>query len=111
MATDNQNKSSYRVYLFVFFSVLLLLMTLWIVWDDEFGLRPWKKYQKEFKSLKHAQLQKEYDKAQSDFRKSGDAQTLARLEAQLKKAKDLFNSSVSSPYMKRIDSSRWFERR
>ncbi len=106
MATDNQNKSSYRVYLFVFFSVLLLLMTLWIVWDDEFGLRPWKKYQKEFKSLKHAQLQKEYDKAQSDFRKSGDAQTLARLEAQLKKAKDLFNSSDVQQKYKKL-SGQW----
>ncbi|NTW57138.1 MAG: c-type cytochrome [Chlorobiaceae bacterium] len=90
----------------MFFSVLLLLMTLWIVWDDEFGLRPWKKYQKEFKSLKHEQLQKEYDKAQSDFRKSGDAQTLARLEAQLKKAKDLFNSSEVQQKYKKL-SGQW----
>lgn len=101
MTTENKNNSSYRVYLFVFFSVLLFILTLWVVWNDEFGLRPWKKYQNEYKSLKHAQLEKDYQKAQNDFTKSGDSRTLARLEAQLKKAQDQFNSSeVQQKYRK-----------
>ncbi|NTW81963.1 MAG: c-type cytochrome [Chlorobiaceae bacterium] len=101
MANENKNNSNYRAYLFVFFSVVLLVLTLWIVWDDEFGLRPWKKYQQEFKTLKHAQLEKEYNKAVSDFQKSGDAQKLAALKSQFKKAEDNFNrKEVQEKYKK-----------
>jgi cbb3-type cytochrome oxidase cytochrome c subunit len=108
MANENKNNSNYRAYLFVFFSVVLLALTLWIVWDDEFGLRPWKKYQQEFKTLKHAQLEKEYNKAVSDFKKSGDAQKLAALKSQLKKAEDLFNSKDVQEKYKKLNAQ-WVE--
>ena len=56
----NENKSNSSLYIFVFFSVVLLALSLWVVWDDEFGLRPWKKYQEEYKTLKHDKLEKDY---------------------------------------------------
>jgi cbb3-type cytochrome oxidase cytochrome c subunit len=92
MANENKNNSSLRVYLFVFFSVLLLALSLWVVWDDEFGLRPWKKYQEQFKTLKHDQLEKDYKKAVAEFQRSGGHKRLAELEVQLQKAEAVFQS-------------------
>ena len=86
MANENKNSSAYRAYFFAFFSVVLLILSAWVIWDDEFGLRPWKHYQKEYKSLKHDQLEKEYKQAQLEFHRSGGAKRLADLTAQLEKA-------------------------
>jgi mono/diheme cytochrome c family protein/predicted nucleic acid-binding Zn-ribbon protein len=88
MANENKNSSAYRAYFFAFFSVVLLILSAWVIWDDEFGLRPWKHYQKEYKSLKHDQLEKEYKQAQMEFHRSGGAKRLAVLQEQLKKAQD-----------------------
>jgi len=102
MATENKNNSSYRVYLFVFFSALLLALSLWVVWDDEFGLRPWKKYQEEFKTLKHDQLEKDYRKAVVEFQRSGGHARLADLEAQLAKADAAFQSKATQEKYKQL---------
>lgn len=108
MASEHKNSSSYRVYLFAFLGVFLLVMTLWIVWNDEIGLRPWKKYQKEFKTLKKDQLEKDYQASLNDFRKSGGPGRLAALEAQLKKAEDHFRSGeVQDKY--RSQQKQWEE--
>jgi|GEM_PF-213103 len=90
MANENKNKAPYRAYLFVFLSISLLALSAWVIWNDEFGLRPWKMYQKEFKSLKHDNLEKDYQKALKDFQKSGDAARLAELQQKLKQAQDHF---------------------
>jgi len=95
MANENKNNSSWRVYLFVFFSVVLIALSLWVVWDDEFGLRPWKKYQEEFKILKHDQLEKDYRKAVVEFQRSGGHARLANLEAQLAKAESAFQGKTN----------------
>lgn len=101
MANENKNNASNRVYLFVFFSVVLLALSVWVVWDDEFGLRPWKKYQQEYKTLKHDRLEKEYRKAISEFQRSGGPKKLAELEDRLKKAEALFQSKgVKARYEK-----------
>ncbi|NTV06782.1 MAG: c-type cytochrome, partial [Chlorobiaceae bacterium] len=92
MANENKNNSSYRVYIFVFFSLLLLALSFWVIWDDEFGLRPWKKYQGEYKALKHEQLDREYRKAVVEFQRSGGHKRLAELEARLEKAEAFFQS-------------------
>ena len=102
MANENKNNSSYRVYLFVFFSVLLLALSLWVVWDDEFGLRPWKKYQEEFKTMKHDQLEKDYRKAVVEFQRSGGHKRLAELEAQLAKAETSFQSGGTQEKYKQL---------
>jgi cbb3-type cytochrome oxidase cytochrome c subunit len=93
MANENKNNSSYRVYIFVFFSVLLLALSFWVIWDDEFGLRPWKKYQGDYKAMKHDQLEKEYRKAVVEFQRSGGHKRLAELEARLEKAEALLQSN------------------
>ena len=103
MANENKNNSSYRVYLFVFFSVLLLALSAWVVWDDEFGLRPWKKYQQEYKSLKHDKLEKDYKRAVVEFQRAGGHRKLADLEAKLKKAEDVFNSKETQEKYARVN--------
>ena len=100
MANENTNKSQYRAYIFAFLSVILLALSAWVIWNDEFGIRPWKGYQKEFKSLKHDQLEKEYQKALRDFQTSGGAKKLADLEAKLKQAQEEFkNKNVHDKYV------------
>ena len=101
MANENKDNSSLRVYLFVFFSVLLLALSVWVVWDDEFGLRPWKKYQEDYKTLKHDKLERDYRKAVVEFERSGGHKKLAELEERLKKAEALFQSKgVQARYEK-----------
>ncbi|NTW63598.1 MAG: c-type cytochrome, partial [Chlorobiaceae bacterium] len=91
MANENKKESSYRVYLFVFFSVTLLALAAWVIWDDEIGLRPWKHYQQEYKVLKRDQLEKEYRKAVHDFQTT-DGKKLAELERRLKQSEAVFQS-------------------
>lgn len=90
MANENNNGSPYKVYLFVSLSLILLALSAWVIWNDEFGLRPWKKYQAEYKSLKQNQLEKEYRQAELEFRRSGGARRLAELEKKLKVAEEAF---------------------
>jgi mono/diheme cytochrome c family protein len=90
MENENNKKASLRGYIFAILSVVLLGLSAWVIWDDEFGLRPWKKYQQEYKSLKRDKLEKEYQQARLDFKTSGDAQKLAALQAQLKLAQENF---------------------
>lgn len=90
MANENPHSSNYRAYLFAALSITLLALSAWVIWNDEFGLRPWKHYQKEYKSLKHDKLEKDYQQALQDFRRSGGARRLAMLEAQLAKAEEAF---------------------
>lgn len=92
MANENKKTSPYRAYLFVILSVTLLALTAYVIWDDEFGLRPWKKYQKEYKTLKHEQLENEYKQAVAEFDSTGGAKKLAELEEKLKKAEEVFHS-------------------
>ena len=101
MAIEHKNNSSLRVYLFAFFSVLLLALSVWVVWDDEFGLRPWKKYQEDYKTLKQDKLESEYKKAVVDFERSGGHKKLAELEAKLAKAEAAFQSrEIQEQYAK-----------
>jgi len=90
MASENQNSSKYRAYIFAGLSIILLVLSAWVIWDDEFGLRPWKHYQQEYKSLKHDKLEKDYQAAMLEFRRSGGARRLSMLEAQLAKAEEAF---------------------
>jgi mono/diheme cytochrome c family protein len=90
MASENQNSSKYRASIFAGLSVILLLLSAWVIWDDEFGLRPWKHYQEEYKSLKHKKLEQEYQDAMRDFKRSGGARRLEMLEKQLAKAEESF---------------------
>jgi mono/diheme cytochrome c family protein/predicted nucleic acid-binding Zn-ribbon protein len=94
MENDNNKKASYRGYIFAILSVALLGLSAWVIWDDEFGLRPWKNYQQEYKSLKREKLEKEYQQALKDFQTSGDAQKLAALQAQLKQAQENFKKKA-----------------
>ncbi|NTU94118.1 MAG: c-type cytochrome [Chlorobiaceae bacterium] len=90
MASEHHNSSKTRAYIFAALSIILLALSAWVIWDDEFGLRPWKHYQKEYKSLKHDKLEKEYQAAMQEFRRSGGARRLAMLEQKLAKSEEAF---------------------
>ena len=101
MASENQNSSRLRGQIFAGLSIALLLLSAWVIWDDEFGLRPWKHYQKEYKALKHDKLDKEYQEAEREFKRSGGARRLEMLEKQLAKAEEAFKQKgVHDQYVK-----------
>ena len=104
MANENKSNSSLRLYIFVFFSVVLLALSVWVVWDDEFGLRPWKKYQEEYKTLKHDKLEKDYRLAVVEFERSGGHRKLAELEAKLEKAEAVFKSKDNQEKYAKLNS-------
>jgi len=103
MANENKNNSSLRVYLFVFFSVVLLALSVVVVWDDENDLRPWKKYQEDYKTLKHDKLERDYKKAVVEFERSGGHKKLAELEAKLDKAEAAFQSKETQEKYARLN--------
>ncbi len=84
--------SAYTPYLFAFLSLLLLGLAGWVIWKDEVQLRPWKAYQQEYKELKGAKLQAEYDVAKKEFDSNGNAEKLEALQARLQAAEEIFQS-------------------
>ena len=92
MANDHIHTSLSRSYLFAFLGMIMLALTVFVIWDDEYGLRPWKRYQSDYKKLKRAQLEKEYQHALVEFDSAGGNRKLAELELKLKKAEEIFRS-------------------
>jgi mono/diheme cytochrome c family protein/predicted nucleic acid-binding Zn-ribbon protein len=90
MENDNNKNASLRAWIFAILGVVLLALSVWVIWDDEFGLRPWKNYQEDYKALKREQLEKDYQQALRDFQTSGDAKKLADLQQKLKQAQENF---------------------
>ena len=87
-----KKRTSSTPLLFAFLSLLLLGLTAWVIWKDEIQLRPWKVYQQEYKDLKTARLQAEYDLAKSEFESNGNAEKLEMLQAKLEAAEEVFQS-------------------
>jgi mono/diheme cytochrome c family protein len=58
-----------QTYRFPFFVtiVLLILLTLWSVWDETFRRRPWKDYQNEFFRLELSKADSEYQERKKEF--------------------------------------------
>ena len=52
MANDHTHTSLSRSYLFAFLGMIMLALTVFVIWDDEYGLRPWKRYQSDYNKLK-----------------------------------------------------------
>ncbi len=54
----------------VLISVFLLMLTVsWSLYDEFYGLRPWRSYQSEFGRVYSAYLQKQYEKRKADEQK------------------------------------------
>lgn len=81
-----------RLLIFTFLSLTLLGLSLYVIWQDEFGLRPWKTYQNEYKENKKALLESEYREALEKFKASGGQKKIQELETKLKEAEAIFNS-------------------
>lgn len=92
MQNNMKERSSYTPYLFAFLSLLLLGLAFWVIWKDEIQLRPWKEYQREYKELKGAALQAEYDKVKKEFDSDGNSEKLETLQARLNEANSVFQS-------------------
>ncbi len=85
---ENQEKRSYSS-VFLIGSALLVVVTLWSFWDDNFTRRPWKRYQAEFYRLDYRKAKAAYDeenkKLQADPAYQDLVKKLAAAEASLSK--------------------------
>ena len=82
---DDDKKSYSGVFLFA--TGLLLMGTIWSVWDDSVSRRPWKRYQAEFARISYdqlsADLQQEEERLASDSAYREATTQLAGAEAQV----------------------------
>ena len=82
-----EEKKSYGS-VFVLGSALLVVMSIWALWDDNFTRRPWKGFQAQFYRLDYSKAQTAYDeedkKLKADPKYQELAQKLANAQASLK---------------------------
>lgn len=83
---DDDKKSYSGVFLFA--TGLLLMGTIWSVWDDSIARRPWKRYQAEFAHIAYdklsADIQQEEERLASDPAYQEAVTKLAEAKAQLR---------------------------
>src|SRR5579863_9658442 len=73
----------------VLISVFVLMLTVaWSLYDEFFGLRPWRKYQADFSSAYSNYLDKEYKQRRADEQKFYDTPEYLKLQADVKAATD-----------------------
>src|SRR5271154_6869946 len=73
----------------VLISVFLLMLTVgWSLYDEFFGLRPWRSYQNEFSKVYSAYLDKEYKQRKTDEQKFYTTPEYQKLLADVKTATD-----------------------
>lgn len=78
---------------FLILTLLLLVFSGWILWEEVAALRPWKTYQKRYYSLKYKMTEEEWLKARQEFRKPKIQEEYQQLEKLLEKKKKEFNKS------------------
>src|SRR5579863_2291375 len=77
----------------VLISVFVLMLTVaWSLYDEFFGLRPWRKYQAEFSSAYSNYLDKEYKQRRADEQKFYATPQYLKLLADVKAATDAARS-------------------
>jgi len=73
----------------VLISVFLLMLTVsWSLYDEFYGLRPWRSYQSEFSKVYTAYLEKQYQKRKADEQKFYATPEYQKLLAEVKAAHD-----------------------
>jgi hypothetical protein len=73
----------------VLISVFLLMLTVsWSLYDEFYGLRPWRSYQSEFSKVYSSYLQKQYQKRKADEQKFYATPGYQKLFADVKAAHD-----------------------
>ena len=73
----------------VLISVFLLMLTVsWSLYDEFYGLRPWRSYQSEFSKVYSSFLQKQYQKRKADEQKFYATPQYQKLLADVKAAHD-----------------------
>jgi mono/diheme cytochrome c family protein len=126
---EKEEKKSYGT-IFLLATALLVLVTLWSFWDDNFTRRPWKNFQLEFYRLDYKKSKAAYDeenkKLQADANyqeltkklaaveqslKNGDlAKKRAALDIELKKAEVRFGEvDQQSKFIKSELEEAWYE--
>lgn len=80
-------EQSFRIPFFIV-GVLLVLLTVWAVWDETFYRRPWKDYQKQFFKIELNKATEEYSAEKQKFGSDTVQKKYHTLQDQLKALKD-----------------------
>src|ERR1700674_6141391 len=73
----------------VLISVFLLMLTVaWSLYDEFYGLRPWRSYQGEFSKVYSSYLEKQYQQRKADEQKFYSTPQYVKMLADVKSATD-----------------------
>jgi mono/diheme cytochrome c family protein len=127
---DPKEESKSYSALFVLLIALLLVCSVWAIWDDNISRRPWKEYQVEFDRLaydkytkeaadeqarlnqdpEYVKLSKELAQAEDELNSGKTARRLADLRAQLKSADEVSDEKeMAVRFTKSELTERWYD--
>lgn len=78
---------------FLLASLLLVVVTVWSVYNETVTRRPWKSWQEEFRQLRLEMLDREIEAARAGLEKPGTREKLEKIEAGLKEARNALDGS------------------
>src|SRR6185369_10060199 len=126
---EKEEKKSYGT-IFLLATALLVLVTLWSFWDDNFTRRPWKSFQASFYRLDYQKSKAAYDEENKKLQADGNYQELTKklaaveqslkngdlakkkagLESELKKAEVRYGEvDQESKFIKSELEEAWYE--
>lgn len=130
LGLDPEEEGKSYSTLFVLLVALLLVSAIWSIWDDNISRRPWKQYQVEFDRLAfksyteraaeqdkrlannpdYVKLVKQLDRAQHELASGATAAKLARLEAELARAKVVSDDQDQAVRFTKSElTERWYD--
>ncbi len=63
-----EEEKSFALHFFIL-TLLLIVFSVWILWEEGVILRPWKAHQKKYYALKYKMTEEELQKAREEFKK------------------------------------------
>ncbi|MBI4595320.1 MAG: c-type cytochrome [Candidatus Tectomicrobia bacterium] len=87
---------SYRVHFWVI-GLLLVLSTIWAVWDEVEIRRPWKSYQRQFNQMAYARVKADFDAAEAELvRKLSQTKPLGTQVKNLQELENQINNRMKT---------------
>jgi mono/diheme cytochrome c family protein len=96
---------------FLILSLLLIVFSVWGLWEETTILRPWKAYQKEYYTHRYRITEQELQRAKEELKKPRVQEEYQRLKSLLEEEKNKFNKSdVQKEYNKLKDRIKQVDR-
>jgi mono/diheme cytochrome c family protein/FtsZ-binding cell division protein ZapB len=88
---------------FLVLTLLLIVFSVWALWEETGALRPWKTYQKRYYGLKYERTAQEFEQARQEFKKPQVQEEYQKLKSLLDKEKKEFDKPEKRKEYKEIE--------